>query len=83
MASASNLRGSNLGISRDYPKEISLARQALWGKFRELRETNRNKKVSIEYPARLTIDGVVVEDMFPDWFSVLRGSRIDLTNMPC
>ena len=82
IASASNLRGSNLGICRDYPKEISLARQALWGKFRELREANRNKKVAIEYPARLTVDNMVVEDMFPDWFSVLRGSRVDLMNMP-
>ena len=82
IAGAPNLRGSNIGICRDYPKEISLARQALWGKFRELREANRNKKVAIEYPARLTVDNVVVEDMFPDWFSVLRSSRVDLTNRP-
>ena len=82
IASASNLRGSNLRICRDYPKELSLAQQPLWGKFRELREANRNKKVAVEYPARLTVDNVVVEDMFPDRFSVLRGSRVDLMNMP-
>ena len=80
--SAPNLRGSSLGVCRDYPKEISLARQALWGKFKEARESNRNKKVSIEYPARLTVDNVVVEDMFPDWFSVLRGSRVDRATIP-
>lgn len=42
MECASNLRGSEVGVSRDYPKEISLARRALWGKFKELRENNRN-----------------------------------------
>ena len=33
MESASNLNSSSYGFSRDYPKEISQARQSLWRKF--------------------------------------------------
>ena len=31
--------------------------------------------MSIGFPAKLLIEGRVVEDKFPDWFAVLRGSR--------
>lgn len=81
MESASNLKGSSYGVSRDYPKEISQARQALWWKFKELRENNPNKKVTLEYPAKVTVDNVVVVDMFPDWFSILKGSRVNMSYM--
>ena len=81
MESASNLKGSSYGVSRDYPKEISQARQSLWWKFKELRENNPNKKVTLEYPAKVTVDNVVVADMFPDWFSILKGSRVDMSYM--
>ncbi|MCG7878774.1 MAG: hypothetical protein N0C90_20955 [Candidatus Thiodiazotropha endolucinida] len=80
---ASNLKGSNYGVSRDYPKEISKARQSLWWKFKELRDDNPAKKVVMEYPARITVDGTVVFDLFPDWFQVLKGSRVDFTSVPC
>lgn len=41
---------------------------------------NRNNKVSIEYPARLTVNGRTVLDEFPDWYSVLQQDRYQLSN---
>ena len=76
---SSNLRGTGYGISRDYPYEISKARQSLWKQYTSTREANSNRKVTLEFPARLCIDGVLVADTFPDWYPILRGSRISCT----
>lgn len=78
LGSAPNLRGTAYGVSRDYPNEISKARNSLWKRFKDIRENNRNKKVSLGFPAKIMVDNVVVVDLFPDWFEILRGSRVDL-----
>ena len=66
MGNAYKLQGTNFSITRDYPKEIVAARQRLMPKFR-LERQNRNNKVSLEYPAKLLVNGRVVADEFPDW----------------
>lgn len=71
-----SLRGSDYGVSRDYPSEISKARQSLWPQYKLAREANRNKKVAMEYPAKICVNGVVVADAFPDWYPILNGSRV-------
>lgn len=50
------LKGSNFSVTRDYPKEIVAARQNLISQFKVERQ-NRNNKVSIEYPAKLLVNG--------------------------
>ena len=76
LRATSVLKGSNYGVSRDYPNEIAKARQSLWTQFKDLRGNNPNKKVSLGYPAKIFIDGDTVVDKFPDWFPVLNGSRV-------
>ena len=73
---SSLLRGTEYGISRDYPSEISKARQSLWKQYKITREANPGKKVTFEFPARICVDGVVVRDGFPDWYPILQGSRV-------
>ena len=65
-------------VSRDCPNEISKARNSLWKQFKDIRENNKNKKVSLGFPATIMVDNAVVVDLFPDWFEILRGSRVDL-----
>ena len=69
MNNASKLRGSRFGIDRDYPTEISSARKLLWNRLKDV----------LEYPARLVIGRKVVEDAFPDWYTVLSSKRVEPT----
>ena len=71
------LKGTPYGISRDYPQEITHARQKLWPQYKAARENPLNR-VTIGYPAKLIVNGVVVCDLFPEWNSVNKGSRISL-----
>ena len=73
---SSLLRGTEYGISRDYPSEISKARQSLWKQYKITREADPRKKVTFEFPARICVDGIVVRDAFPDWYPILQGSRV-------
>ena len=41
---------------------------------------NRNNKVSIVYPAKLVVNGRVIADELPDWYSVLSQDRFKLAN---
>ncbi|MEW8560931.1 MAG: hypothetical protein AB2541_02465 [Candidatus Thiodiazotropha sp.] len=83
LSESKNLKGTDFGISRDYPNEISRARQSLWKQFKSTRDNNPNKRVTFGYPANISIDGVTVVDLFPDWYDILQGSRISsLSNQP-
>lgn len=75
MENAFKLKGSNIGLSRDFPKERSDARKVLWPRYKEARETHGPKQVKILYPPALQIRNRVVCNMFPDWYEVLRRSR--------
>ena len=70
------LRGSGFSVTRDFPLEIVKARRALMPQFIKERQ-NRQNKVSIEYPAKLTVNGKTVCDAFPDWFTVLQQDRYE------
>ena len=72
MANSKKLAGSGLGISRDYPGMIRMARKRLEEKKREA--VRQKKKVSVVYPAKLIVDGQMVADEIPDWREVLKDS---------
>ena len=69
------LKGTSFGKDRDYPAEISHARGLLWNRYKELKRAG--KDVVIQYPAKLVADGKVVENLFPDWYEIVRGHRIE------
>ena len=75
---ASSLKDTRYSVCRDYPSEISKAHQSLWRQFKETRESNPNRKVTLEYPAAIYVNGVLVADAFPDWYPTLRGSRVSV-----
>ena len=77
MANVNKLRDTDYSVNRDFPTEISRARKLLWPKLKQIRERNPLSKASLGYPAKIILDGQAVEDMFPEWDSILRGSRID------
>ena len=59
-------------IHRDYPHEIAAARKSLWNLYKQARASGNNR-VSIQYPARLVVNGVTTHDCFPDWDHVMKG----------
>lgn len=63
------------GINKDYPTEITQARTQLWPLYKSEREKNPNSKVYIGFPAKLVVGGQVKKDLFPNWHTILRGSR--------
>ena len=77
MSSSYMLRGSGFSVTRDYPREIVTARQRLMQRYRTEKQ-NRNK-VTIEYPARLVVNGRTVADEFPDWYQTLNYDRFQLS----
>ena len=74
---ARSLRGTPISISRDYPNEITNARKSLWPQFKSER-ANPSNRVSMVYPAKLLVNGVVVSNKFPEWDRIMRGSRISI-----
>ena len=79
LQAAPDLKNTAYSVCRDYPKEITEARNKLWPHYRKARE-NPSAKVSIRYPARLVINGATTHDMFPDWFRVLNGNRVQTSS---
>ena len=75
--SAYMLKGTNFSVTRDYPIEIVTARRNLMSLYKEHRQ-NRNNKVSLEFPARLVVNGKTVADSFPDWYTVLQRDRYQM-----
>lgn len=73
------LRGTIFSVSRDYPKEIVEARRRLTPRFKSQRE-NRNNKASIEYAAKLIVNGKVIADEFADWYPALERDRCHLAS---
>lgn len=73
LAEANKLKDTELGISRDYPREINEARKSLWTKLKKARNEGK-KRVALQYPAKLVINEIVVEDRFPNWMHFIRGN---------
>ena len=68
------------GINKDYPSEITQARSQLWPLYKSERDKNPNAKVYIGFPAKLVVRGQVKKDLFPEWHTILRGSRCNNDN---
>ena len=73
---SSQLKGTEFGVSKDYPSEISKARQSLWSQFKTVRSNNPNRRVTQGYPAKISIDNETIIDLLPDRFQILQGSRV-------
>lgn len=69
------LKGTPFVIDRDHPKEIQSARKRLWPKFKAAKASGSGNRVSIQFPAKLVVNGSVIHDEFPDWYNVLAGDR--------
>ena len=76
MQAAKNLNGTFFRIERDFPVEITEARQRLWPKFKTERENYPSSRVTIGYQAKIIRNGRVTHDEFPDWYDVLHCSRV-------
>ena len=72
------LKDTLFSISRDYPIEITRARKTLWPEYKQIKGQNPYAKVAVVYPAKIIVNGHVIKDLFPEWDTLLRGSRIDL-----
>lgn len=73
------LKGTNFAVTRDYPKEIVTARRNLMPQYKEQRQF-RGNKVTIEFPAKLVVNGKTIADGFPDWYSVIQMDRCAILN---
>ena len=71
MGNTRKLKGTLLSVNRDYPIEIIEARRDLYPMYKDWRDQNRYNKVSIQYPAKLIVNGEIKHDMFPDWSGVI------------
>ncbi|KAH3893644.1 hypothetical protein DPMN_017793 [Dreissena polymorpha] len=80
MNSARRLAGTNFSLLRDYPKEISDARKQLWTKFKDARSKHGPRNVQMLFSAALRVNRRIVEDLFPEWYPILKGSRVLNTN---
>ena len=76
MSNAHLLRGTPFSVDHDLPKEISAARKLLWDEIKSIKRSKPSAKCQIIYPAKLSVDGKIVGDEFPDWSEALRGSRL-------
>ena len=52
----------------------------MWPLYKTERTKNPESSVYIGFPAKLVVRGRVVKDLFPDWFTELRGSRCETTD---
>ena len=74
---AYTLRGSGFSVTRDFPQEIVSARRKLKPQYIQEKQ-NRQNKVSIEYPAKLVVNGKIISDAFPDWHAILNQDRYEM-----
>lgn len=76
LSNASKLKDTAFGVSRDYPQELINARKPLRAEMKTLKSKFPRAKVSIQYPAKLIIDGRVHQDMFPRWREYMKCDRL-------
>lgn len=82
IANAYKLKDTDFSIHRDFPKEIVNARSELWPMYKSEKQNNPRAKVSIGFPAKLVVNGLVIANKFPDWYDILRGTRINAPVRP-
>ena len=77
LSNAPRLKGTGIGVSRDYPQELIKARRPLRAEMNDLKKQFPNAKISIQYPAKLIVDGRVHKDMFPRWREIMKRDRLN------
>ena len=75
-----NLKDIGFSVPHGYPLETSRARQTLWQEYKRIKQENPYAKMSIVYPAKLSVNAGVAADLFPEWDAILGGSGIDLNH---
>ena len=70
-------RGAKVYLTRDYPRAISEARKDLSQKLMDVRKNGRRGHIA--FPAKLVVEGKVVDDRFPDWNENTRQSYAEVT----
>ena len=63
-----------VGISQG----LNGGQKGLWSKYKEVKNIIPSARVSIQYPARLVVNGYVACDIFPDWGTVAKDTQCDL-----
>ena len=77
LANAKKLKGTTYGINRDYPKEIADARRDLYRQLKEIKRADSEVEVSLQYPAKLIVNGKLHTDKFPKWREIMKKSRFE------
>ncbi|KAH3695183.1 hypothetical protein DPMN_082639 [Dreissena polymorpha] len=77
---ANLLRSTSFSINKDFPKETTQARKTLWPRFKQIRDSNPRSKVTMILPAKIVMDGKVIEDACPDWNTLLHGNRAQVSS---
>ena len=77
LSNAKRLKGTPYGINRDYPKEIADARRDLYKELKQIKHDDKEADVSLQYLAKLVVDGSVRTDRFPKWRAVMKKSGLD------
>lgn len=77
LSNAKRLKGTPYGINRDYPKEIADARRDLYKELKQIKRDEPEADVTLQYPAKLIVDGSVRTDRFPKWRETMKKSRLE------
>ena len=77
LSNVNRLQGTKFGVNRDYPHEIVEARKPLFAEKKRLKSLQPLANISIQYPAKLVMNGHVVQDELPNWFTVIKGDRLN------
>lgn len=77
LANAKKLKGTKFEINRDYPKEIANARRDLYRELKEIKRTDSQAEVSLQYPVKLYVNGKLHTDKFPKWREVMKKNRLE------
>lgn len=83
MHNAKKLKNTPYSVDYDLPKEIQTARKMLWPVYKQCRSENPRANVKLVYPARLLVDGRLVQDELPEWNRYVHANRLpDIANVP-
>lgn len=79
ISSAHKLKGSSFGINRDIPSELLEARKPLWTRMKTEKSRDPTAKLTIVYPAKLLLNGKIIDDTLPDWQKIMKQRRIQFS----
>ena len=66
-----------MGCARIIPVKFPKPVSPFWKQFKETREANPGRKVTLDYyPAAIYVNRVIVADAFPEWYQTLIGNNV-------